>query len=133
MRSLWLLAGLAVALPAGCGSGDKPAAKPPVKLSQADQGRVITLARGRRAVVRLDQPEWAFQPVTGGAVRAVASPQLVFVHKGCKRFPACGYVTLTVRAVARGRSTITALRGSCGELFRCPPSKRKFSVTVVVQ
>jgi hypothetical protein len=104
-----------------------------LKLTQADQGRVVELALGARAVVRLDQPEWAFQPVSGGAVRAVAPPELVFVHKGCKRLPGCGYVTLTVKAVARGRSTIVALRGSCGEDVRCPPGKRKFSLTVVVR
>jgi hypothetical protein len=103
-----------------------------VKLTQADQGRTVALALGRRAVVRIDDPQWAFGSVTGVAVRALAPPKLVFVHKGCKKLPGCGYVTLTVRAVARGRSVIVARRGSCGELFRCPPSKRKFSVTVVV-
>jgi hypothetical protein len=132
-RSLWLLAVLAVVVPAACGSGDKPAGQPPVRLGQADQGRVVTLARGRRAVVRVDDPQWAFQPVAGGAVRTVAPPQLVFVHKGCNKLPACGYVALTVQAVARGRSVIVALRGSCGELFRCPPAKRKFSLTIVVR
>jgi hypothetical protein len=133
VRSLWLLAVLGVVAPAACGSGDKPASQPPVRLGQADQGRSVTLRLGRRAVVRLDQPQWAFQPVSGGAVRAVGPPQLVFVHKGCRTLPGCGYVTLTVKAVARGRSAIVALRGSCGELFRCPPSKRKFSLTIVVQ
>jgi hypothetical protein len=66
-------------------------------------------------------------------VRALAAPKLVFVHKGCQRLPACGYVTLTVKAVARGRSGIVAVRGSCGEDVRCPPAKRKFSLTIVVR
>ncbi len=131
-RVLWLFAMTAVVGLTGCGgSGTK--SRPPVTLTQADQGRVVTLGLGRQAVVRLDQPEWAFQPLVGRAVRAVARPQLVFVHKGCKTLPACGYVTLTVKAVARGRSAVVALRGICGEDVRCPPSKRKFSLTVVVQ
>lgn len=124
-----MLGVLAVVILTACGSGGS---RPPVKLTQADQGRVVKLALGRRAEVRLDQPEWAFGPVTGGAVRAVAAPKLVFVHKGCKTLPACGYVTLTVKAVARGRSAIVAARGICGEDVRCPPSKRKFSLTIVV-
>jgi hypothetical protein len=130
---VWLLAFLTVVSTTACGSGGNSAGKQPVRLGQADQGRTVTLGLGRRAVVRLDQPQWAFQPVSGGAVRALGAGQLVFVHKGCKMFPACGYVTLTVKAVARGRSTIVALRGICGELFRCPPSKRKFSLKIVVQ
>jgi hypothetical protein len=128
-RVLWLLAVTAVLVLTACGSGMKS----PEKLTQADQGRVVSLGVGQRAVVRLDDPQWAFQPVAGPAVRAVAAPQLVFVHRGCKKLPACGYVALTVRAVAPGRSVIVALRGSCGELFRCPPSKRKFSLTIVVR
>jgi hypothetical protein len=130
---LWLLAVLALASASACGGGGDSAARSPVRLGQADQGRAVKLSLGRRAVVRLDQPQWAFQPVSGGAVRTLAAPTLVFVHKGCKTLPGCGYVTLTVKAVARGRSTIVALRGSCGELFRCPESKRKFSLTIVVQ
>ena len=123
-----MLAVVALVAPAACGSGSKP----PVRLGQADKGGTVGLAVGRAAVVRLDQPQWAFQPVSGGAVRAVGEPKLVFVHKECKRVSGCGYVTLTVKA-ARGHSTIVALRGSCGELARCPPAERTFSVTIVVQ
>jgi hypothetical protein len=122
-----VLAVVGLVVPAACGSGSKPT----VRLGQADQGRTITLGLGRQAVVRLDQPQWAFQPVAGGAVRALGAPKLVFVNTGCKRVSGCGYVTLTVKAVARGRSTIVALRGLCGELFRCPPSKREFSLTIL--
>ena len=130
-RTPWPLAALtAVMVLTACGS---EGSRPPLKLSQADQGRVVKLAPGQRAVVRLNQPEWAFAPVSGRAVRAVQPARLVFVHKGCKALPACGYVTLTVKALARGRSAIVATRGICGEDFRCPPSQRKFALTVVVQ
>jgi hypothetical protein len=129
-RVLCCVALTAALVPTACGSskGDRT-----VKLTQADQGRVVKLELGRRAEVRLDKPEWAFGPVSGGAVRAVAPAKLVFVHKGCKTLPACGYVTLTVKAVARGRSAIVAMRGICGEDIRCPPSERKYSLTIVVQ
>jgi hypothetical protein len=117
---------VAALLVGGCGGSS------PLRLTYADNGRVETLAVGGRAVVRLDQPEWGFLPVTGKAVRAEGDPRLVFVTKGCKMLPGCGYVSLTVKAVAPGRSVITAARGLCGELFRCPPAKRRFAVTVVV-
>ena len=111
----------------GCGSGPAP-----VRLTVADQGRVVALAMGRRAVVKLNSL-WASQPISGRAVRAVALPQLTFAKKGCPSLVGCGTVALTVEAVARGRSVIVARRGICGELFRCPPSERLFALTVVVR
>ena len=85
--------------------------RPPLKLSQADQGRVVKLAPGQRAVVRLNQPEWAFAPS-----RAERSAR-------CNRHDSCSStraarpcrraadVTLTVKALARRRSAIVATRG----------------------
>jgi hypothetical protein len=55
-----LLAVVGLVVPAACGSGGNAAGKSPVRLGPADEGRTVTLGLGRRAVVRLDQPEWAF-------------------------------------------------------------------------
>lgn len=126
-RCLWPFAVMPVMLLTACG-GAKP-----VQFTQADQGRAVTLGLGRRAVVRLDEPEWGFHPVSGRAVRALGSDQLKLVVKGCKTLPACGYVALPIQAVARGRSTIVAERGICGEDYRCPPSQRIWSMTIVVR
>ena len=128
-RRLWPFAfGLAI-VAAGCGAGS-PA---PVRFSQADQGRVVSVAAGRRAVVRLDQPVWAFQPIVGSAVRALGPERVAFYVKDCPSLTGCGSVSLVVRAVVRGRAVIVARRGSCGELFRCPPAQRTFTLTVVVR
>ena len=114
---------------AGCGSS----AKPPSTFTLADNGRVVTLATGDQAVIKLQTLNWGFQPIVGTAVKAVGNQQLVRVKKGCTAPEGCGYVALTVKAVAHGRSTITASRGLCGEDFRCPPDQRNYTIGVVVR
>jgi hypothetical protein len=122
---------LAAAVLAGCGG---TAAKPPRPrtFTYADNGHTVTLATGRRAVIKLDTLNWTFQPIAGAAVRAVGPQRLTYGTKGCNAPNGCGYVQLTVDAVARGQSVVSAERGSCGEAARCPPDRRKFAATVVV-
>lgn len=137
-RTVCGLAWLAAAMLAGCGgSAAKPRTAPspppaPAKFTYADNGRHVTLALGRRAVVTLQTLNWTFQPITGSAVRATGPQRLVYVTKGCNAPNGCGSVQLTVEAVARGRSVVAAERRSCGEAARCPPDLRKFAVTVIV-
>ena len=136
-RCLWPIAVLPVILLTACGGGStrppRTVEQPPVRFTQADQGRVLTLGLGRRAVVRLDKPEWAFRAVSGRSVRALGPGRLVLQVKGCRTLPACGYVTLPIQAVARGRSVIVATRGICGEDYRCPPSQRTLTLTIAVR
>jgi hypothetical protein len=114
---------------AGCGGSATPMTQ---TFTYADRGRVVTLAMGRRATVRLDTPNWTFDPISGGAVRAVGPQRLVYVTKRCGAVNGCGYVELTIETVARGRSVVGAHRMTCGEAFRCPPDLRKFAVSVIV-
>lgn len=114
---------------AGCGSS----AKPPSMFTLADNGRVVNLALGKRAVIKLETLDWGFHPIAGQAVRAEGPQQLVRVKSGCTAPQGCGSVVLTVKAVARGRSTISASRGLCGEDFRCPPDQRNYTIGVVVR
>jgi hypothetical protein len=92
----------------------------------------VSLPLGRRALVKLATLNWTFQPVGGSALRATGPQRLAYVTKGCTAPNGCGYVELTVEAVARGRGVVSAQRLSCGEAERCPPNRRKFTVTVTV-
>lgn len=136
-----VLALLTALVLAGCGGASaakqppapRPRPQPLVRtFTYAENGRVVTLAIGRRAVVKLPTLNWTFQSITGYAVRAVGPQRLVYVTKGCNAPNGCGSVQLAIEGVARGRSVIGAERGSCGEASRCPPDLRKYSVKVVV-
>ncbi|MBV8787217.1 MAG: hypothetical protein JOZ00_11060 [Mycobacterium sp.] len=122
---------------AGCGgsaakprSAHRPA--PAQTFTYADNGRTVTLGVGRRALVKLDTLDWYIDAVSGSALRAVGPQRSVHILKGCGAPQGCGYMELTVDAVAPGRSVVRAQRGLCGELFICPRKLRKFALTVVV-
>jgi hypothetical protein len=124
---------------AGCGASSADTKPPspfpspaPATVTYADNGQTVRLAVGRRALFKLVTLAWTFKPIAGSAVRASGAQRLVYVTKGCTAPNGCGYVELTVDAVARGRSVVAAERGSCGEAERCAPNRRKFAVTVIV-
>ena len=125
----------ALGLAACGGAAAKPSAprpQPPQTFTYADNGRTVTLAVGRRAVVKLDTLNWHIDPVTGQALRPVGPPRTVRITKGCASDTGCGYIEQTVDAVAPGRGVVRGQRGLCGELFICPRNLRKFSLTVTV-
>jgi hypothetical protein len=135
VRMLGLLTAVVLAGCTGCGgSAAKHPARPlPAQtFTYADNGRVVKLAVGRRALIKLDTLNWYIDPVSGRALRAVGPQRRVQIFKGCAAPNGCGYVELTVDAVAPGRGVIHAQRGLCGELFICPRNLRKFALTVIV-
>ncbi len=136
---------LVVALAAGCGSatGQGPSGTttsvPPVPppgamhLTEADNGRSVTVARGTTVQLVLGSTYWTVAPLPDGSVlRAAGAPVVAPAIGHCVAGQGCGTVTSTWIAVAPGSVTVTAGRTVCGEALACGPQQRSFRVVVTV-
>jgi hypothetical protein len=100
-------------------------------LSQADQGRRISVPTGSTVTVRLDNTYWRFQPPSSRALRLLG----VDAHPGSGGVPGSGKGTVVARyrAVAPGQAVVSASRTVCGEALRCSAGQSHFRVTLVVK
>jgi hypothetical protein len=99
-------------------------------------GHTLTLKVGQHLELVLGSSYWT---VRGSSVPAVlrqdGPSQLLKRPPTCAPIPGLGCVPIRTdfSAVAPGTAVITASRQSCGEAMRCPPSKERFTLTVVVR
>ena len=119
-----------VASPAATAS---PPPSSSVTVSEADNGRTISVRRADRVTAVLHSTYWTFgKPSDEGVLLAegdaVTRPQV----QGCVPGQGCGTVTVRYLAVGAGRSVIGATRSTCGEALRCAPNQGSWRVTVVV-
>jgi hypothetical protein len=132
----------AVSLAAGCASaaGTAPnSARPRPKavtktVTDRDKGTTVTVHVGDRLKVVLASTYWTIHKSPKPAVlrtdgEQVTTPEL----KGCVPGAGCGTASRTFTAVAKGTTTVSASRTSCGEALLCTGGNGKFSVTVVVK
>ena len=105
-----------------------------VTVSDADNGRTVTLTRREVLKVVLNSTYWQ---ITGSSDSAVLRPrgpaQVNPQPEGCVPGAGCGTVTQSFVAVSSGLAAVTATRSSCGEAEGCLPSAAEWKVTVRVQ
>jgi len=102
-------------------------------ITDADNGKTVTVAAASRVSVQLSSTYWTFDPVSNPAVLAAEGPQQTSPC-AAKTFPGsgCGIAAVTYAATASGTAVVTAHRSTCGEAMLCTPSQSGFRVTVVV-
>jgi len=102
-------------------------------LTDADNGRTITVAAGNRISVQLGSTYWTFETPSNTAVLAALGTQQM-APCAAKTLPGsgCGTATMTYAAEAAGTAVVVAQRTSCGEAMLCSAGQSGFRVTVVV-
>ena len=118
----------------GCGaaaSSSSAVQAAPIAVTETDNGRTLTVARGGQLVVTLHSTYWTFGGSSNSAVlqqvgQPVASPG------SCPPGVGCGQVSATFIAVQQGRADVTASRSSCGEALSCTGGSGSYQVTIVV-
>ncbi|HVC68560.1 MAG TPA: hypothetical protein VND44_13275 [Acidimicrobiales bacterium] len=104
-----------------------------VRLTEAGDGRSVTVARGGTVQLVLHSTYWTVTPPPDAAVlRAEGAPVVVPEAGHCVVGQGCGTVTATWTALAPGTATVAAGRTVCGEAQACGPGQRTFRVEVTV-
>jgi hypothetical protein len=134
---------LALTLAVGCTSAAgtaAPSAHPPhpkavtKTVTDRDKGRTVTLHVGDRLKVVLASTYWTIHKSPKPSVLRTDGEQMTTpALKGCVPGAGCGTATRTFTAGARGTTTVSASRTSCGEVLLCTGGNGKFSVAVVVK
>ena len=102
-------------------------------ITDADNGKTVTVARDSRVSVQLASTYWTFDPASNPAVLAAQGPQQTSPC-AAKTFPGsgCGVATVTYAAAASGTAVVAAHRSTCGEAMLCNADQSGFRVTVRV-
>src|SRR5271157_5658595 len=125
------------AAPAGSGSpaSEMPAeSMSPTALSEADNGRTLSVSVGSTVTLVLHNTYWVVHASSDPSVLVMVG-QPVYSGAGtmvCIPGAGCGTVTTSFMAVAPGSAVISASRTSCGEALMCVSGAGTFEVTVVV-
>jgi hypothetical protein len=103
-------------------------------ITEADNGRSVTVMVGSEVTLQLGNTYWQVQDSSNPAVLALVSAPTASGAgmTACVPGAGCGRVTAVFRAVAPGRATITASRTTCGEALLCTGSAGAYAVTIVV-
>lgn len=111
----------------------QPAVGDALVLTDADNGRTVTIAPGGRVVVQLGSTYWTFDAPSNPSVLAAQGAQQT-ASCPVKGLPGsgCGTATVTYAAAASGTAVVSAQRTTCGEAMLCPSGQGSFRVTVVV-
>jgi hypothetical protein len=107
-----------------------------VTVTDADNGRTITLAVGDHLTVRLASTYWPFADLSSstilsnvGGPTVTASPPGV----GCVPGGGCGTVTATYLAIAAGKATVAVDRTSCGEARGCTGTEGTYRLHILIR
>jgi len=125
--------------PPGAGSTQPPVANGPpspgstLVLSEAANGTTVSATIGEAIRLELHSTYWHLNGSSDTGVLQPLDGTTVLPSPGCVPGAGCGSVTAVYRAVAGGRTELTASRTSCGEALACSPSQRTFAVAVVVR
>ncbi|HYW25553.1 MAG TPA: hypothetical protein VE953_15395 [Terriglobales bacterium] len=132
VRFAVVLAALTVLACGAASSGAMGSApRPVVTVTDADNGRTVTVGPGGELVVTLGSTYWTFQGSSNPAVlRQVGQP--VASPGSCPPGVGCGQVSATFIAGQAGRADVTASRSSCGEALSCTGGAGSYRVSVVV-
>ncbi|MHB8692373.1 MAG: hypothetical protein ACYDHH_14125 [Solirubrobacteraceae bacterium] len=102
-------------------------------LSESANHHTVKVKKGTTLVVTLHSTYWAFNALSGRALRAKGKAVTTPAPMGtCVPGGGCGTVTARFVAHADGSATISASRTSCGEALLCQPSQRTYTVKVTV-
>src|SRR5262249_28849687 len=130
VRLAVLVAALTV-IACGAGAAGSSVSRATVAVTDADNGRTVTVAPGDRLTVTLGSTYWTFSGSSNAAVlRQVGQP--VASPGTCPPGGGGGQVSGTFTAVQAGRADVTASRSSCGEALSCTGGAGSYRVTVVV-
>jgi len=138
MRSLRVaVVGLLLLGAAACANGMSFTAtrtEPIVRITERQDKGTVRLRRGQQLRVVLHSTYWQFQKAPNPSVlRLERAPKVRPRLSGCVPGGGCGTVTATYLAAARGSSTVSAERSSCGEAMGCTPDAGRYTVRVVVR
>jgi hypothetical protein len=111
----------------------QPATGDVLLITDADNGKTVTVAAGSQVSVQLASTYWTFDAPSNPAVLAAQGPQQT-APCAAKTFPGsgCGMATVTYAAAAPGTAVVAAHRTTCGEAMLCTSDQSGFRVTVVV-
>jgi hypothetical protein len=104
------------------------------QVSEADNGRSVTVPVGSEVTVVLGNTYWQIAGSSDPAVLVLVSGPTASAAgmTACVPGAGCGTASAVFRAVAPGRATITASRTTCGEALRCTGTAGVYEVTIVV-
>ena len=103
-------------------------------LSDADNGRTISVVAADRLQVTLASTYWTFGPPSDAGVLVAQGPQQT-APCPTRTIPGsgCGTATVVYAAQTPGTSVIAADRVSCGEALQCTGNQGTYRVTIVVR
>lgn len=101
-------------------------------LTDDDNARVISVHVGDTFPVVLHSTYWSPPVAADQLVLSVATPVIEPQLNGCVPGQGCGTVTVTVTAIAPGRSLLTAHRDTCGEAMACAPDQQNWQISITV-
>jgi len=108
--------------------------KPVVRITERQDKGTVTLRRGQQLRVVLHSTYWQFQKAPNPSVlRLEHAPKVRPRLTGCVAGEGCGTVTAMYLAAARGSSTVSAERSSCGEAMGCTADAGRYTVRIVVR
>ena len=121
-----------------CGSataGGKGPSSRSVTLSERNNGRIVTVARGTPLVLRLHRTYWRIRGSSNPAVVRQTGPQQTraVLPPRCLPGMGCGTASAPFEALHAGRARLSATRTICGEALRCSPAQRRYAVVILVR
>jgi len=106
----------------------------PVVLTDADNGRPVTVTVGAHVTLVLASTYWTVDPMPGGSVLRSDGPPVTTSKLGhCVAGQGCGTVTAAYTAVTPGTVVVSAVRTVCGEALACSATQRSYRVPVTVR
>jgi hypothetical protein len=110
-----------------------PATGVVLMITDADNGKTVTVAAGSRVSVQLASTYWTIDGSSNPAVLAAQGPQET-APCAARTLPGsgCGMATVSYAALSSGTAVVAAHRTTCGEAMVCDSGQSGFRVTVVV-
>jgi hypothetical protein len=104
-------------------------------VTEADNGRSLTVHVGSEVTLVLHSTYWQISKSSDSAVLGLVSGPTYSAAGTISCIPGtgCGTVTTVFRALTPGQATVTASRSSCGEVLACTGTAGAFHVTFVVE
>ena len=136
-RSLLATAGLVTLLAAPLAPSLAGATSTSVVISENNNGKIVTVAKGSHFTVTLHSTYWTINPVVGHNVsqvgRSVVKGSFENGTHACVPGQGCGTVTATYVANQAGLVHLRATRTTCGEALLCSKSQSHWMVVVRVR
>ena len=109
-------------------------------ITERSNHKVVIIKVNEYFSVQLHSTYWTFDKLTGQNIKQIAAPVVIPTAPGSNApgncqiaGMGCGTLTWKLKAVAKGSTTVSASRTSCGEALRCTPEQSTYSVKIVVR